>query len=69
MVQEGGSHQPISSILETEIPRTVLGTGLETVLDGLAGGAPAVAICSAEGRMIGYVTRENIGELMVIYGR
>ena len=32
-------------------------------------GAPAVAVCTQAGHMVGYITRENIGELMVIRGR
>ncbi|MBE1282355.1 MAG: CBS domain-containing protein [Rhodobacteraceae bacterium] len=60
---------PVTQILETEIPQVELGTGLEAVLDALHQGAPAVAVTSLQGRMIGYITRENVGELMVIQGR
>ncbi len=56
--------------LDTEdIVTLPLTAGLERVLDGLHQGAPAVVICSAGGQVIGYVTRENIGELMILHGR
>ncbi len=60
---------PATSIMETDIPSVQLTSGLETVLDGLHKGAPAIAVRTAGGRMIGYITRENIGELMVLRGR
>lgn len=58
-----------TAIMATEIPRVTLGTGLETVLDHLHKGAPAIAVCTEHGQMLGYITRENVGELMVIRGR
>ena len=61
--------RPVSGIMDDGIPQMTLGAGLETVLDALHGGAPAVAVCDRGGRMVGYVTRENVGELMVVKGR
>lgn len=61
--------EPATSIMETDIPIVSLTNGLETVLNGLHGGAPAVAVCTKTGHLAGYITRENIGELMVIRGR
>ncbi|CUJ93108.1 Putative zinc metalloproteasec/MT2700 [Ruegeria denitrificans] len=60
---------PATSIMETNIPRVQLTSGLEMVLETLHKGAPAIAVCSQTGKMVGYITRENIGELMVIQGR
>jgi stage IV sporulation protein FB len=60
---------PVASIMEKEIPSVGLAAGLETVLNKLHEGAPAVAVCAAHGQMVGYITAENIGELMVIKGR
>ncbi|MHA6262058.1 site-2 protease family protein [Arenibacterium sp. CAU 1754] len=68
-ITETPGMQPVSTIMTTDIPQIRLATGLETVLDTLHKGHPAVAVTSPEGRMIGYITRENIGELMVIKGR
>lgn len=58
-----------STIMQSEIPTVTLATGLEQVLDHLHQGAPAIAVCSESGAMLGYITRENVGELMVIQGR
>ncbi len=57
------------TIMDTDIPKVLLTTGLNKVLEGLHKGAPAVAVCTRAGQMVGYITRENIGELMVIQGR
>jgi predicted transcriptional regulator len=58
-----------TSIMENDIPQLGLTAGLEAVLEELHKGAPAIAVLGRTGRMIGYITRENIGELMVIRGR
>lgn len=60
---------PVAAIMTRDVPRTKPGAGLETVLDALHGGAPAVAVCDPGGHLLGYVTRENVGELMVVRGR
>ncbi len=53
-----------------DVPAVRLDAGLDEVLDALhQDGAPAVAVTDKSGHMIGYVTRENIGELMVVHGR
>lgn len=61
--------EPAVSIMESGIPQVPLTSGLNKVLDGLHQGAPAIAVCTKAGKMVGYITRENIGELMVIQGR
>ncbi|TDK47413.1 site-2 protease family protein [Antarcticimicrobium luteum] len=69
LAKEGQRTRPVSEIMQTDIPSLTLTTRLEKVLDALYKGAPAVAITDSKGRMVGYVTRENVGELMVINGR
>ncbi|MDY6858378.1 MAG: site-2 protease family protein [Pseudomonadota bacterium] len=60
----------MADIVTTGIPSVALTARLDKALDGLSqGNAPAVAVTDQAGRMIGYITRENIGELMVISGR
>ncbi len=56
----------VAAVMETDLPRASLMDGLEKVLEKLANGAPAVVVLSPEGGLIGYVTRENVGELMVM---
>ena len=54
-------------VMVTEIPTVELTAPLSQVLDGLnAPGVPAVAVADRGGRFLGYVTRENIGEYMVL---
>ena len=64
-----GKARSVGEIAETDIPRVALSAGLEKVLEALATGRPAVAVMARTGGMAGYVTRENIGELMVLRGR
>ncbi|MCA0872064.1 site-2 protease family protein [Seohaeicola saemankumensis] len=61
--------RPVTEIMTADIPRVALATGLETVLATLHDGAPAIAVCTETGQMLGYITRENVGELMVVQGR
>lgn len=62
---EGRATQPVDSAMEHDIPQLALTAPLQDVLDALSG-ADAVAIVGREGQLLGYVTRENIGELMVL---
>jgi stage IV sporulation protein FB len=58
----GGAVQPVPSVRLT--------APLTDVFDALSdGGRPAVAVTDRAGVFLGYVTRENIGELMVIRSR
>jgi len=69
LAQEGPRTRPVSEIMQTDIPVLTLNTRLEKVLDTLYKGAPAVAVTDQRGNMVGYITRENVGELMVVKGR
>ncbi|GAA6198999.1 site-2 protease family protein [Aquicoccus sp. SU-CL01552] len=69
LAQEGPRSRPVSEIMTTGIPSMTLTTRLEKVLNALYQGAPAVTVTDSKGNMIGYITRENVGELMVINGR
>jgi stage IV sporulation protein FB len=52
-----------------DIPAVGLHAPLTAVLDALArADLPAVAVSDRDGRFLGYITRENIGELMVLRG-
>jgi len=54
----------VGEVMQT-VPSVRLTDGLETVLERL-GANPAVAVLDREGHLLGYITRENVGELMVI---
>ena len=61
--------QGSSRRMDREIPRVGLHAPLTEVLDAMAGAtAPAVAVEDRAGAFLGYITRENIGEVMVVRG-
>ncbi|TCP41017.1 site-2 protease family protein [Rhodovulum marinum] len=67
---EGNRMRAVTEAMTEGIPSVPLAAPLDAALDALQdSGAPAVAVVDPSGRMIGYITRENIGELMVISGR
>ncbi|MGR3759231.1 site-2 protease family protein [Roseobacteraceae bacterium NS-SX3] len=68
LAAHGPRSQPVSEIMQADIPQVALTAGLEEVLDALHS-APAVAVCTGSGRLAGYINRENIGEIMVIRGK
>jgi Zn-dependent protease/CBS domain-containing protein len=62
-----GPDTPVIEAMVAEIPSLRAGSRLEEALRRLQGrGAPAVAIVDEMGRLVGYITAENIGELMMI---
>lgn len=64
----GAQPQPgtVAAIMELNVPTLPLTAPMEQVLMAMQAGVSAVAVTGTEGRMVGYITRENIGELMVI---
>lgn len=56
----------VAALMSRDIPVARLADRLDTVLKQMQGRAPAVAILGPTGALIGYVTRENLGELMVV---
>lgn len=67
-IAEGHNSRPVGDAMETDIPALPLTAPLNAALEALAT-HPAVAAVDAQGRVLGYVTRENIGELMVLRAR
>ena len=65
---EGQNTRPVGELMETDIPALPLGAPLQDALEALDH-APAVATTDKAGHVIGYVTRENVGELMMLRGR
>ena len=59
----------ITEIMAADIPAVRMTTPLDKVLTALHQGAPAAAVMSGKGQLVGYITREHVGELMVIRGR
>ncbi len=65
-----GPKPRIADIMTRDIPAVPLTAPLQRALDQLfSSQSPAVAVTDQAGHMIGYITRENIGELMVVAGQ
>ncbi|MDR5651278.1 site-2 protease family protein [Ruixingdingia sedimenti] len=64
----GARGDPVSGAMLREVPAVALDARLDRVLAALQT-APAVAVTDAAGRFIGYVTPDNLGELMMLRGR
>lgn len=56
----------VAAIMTTGIPTLPLTAELTDVLAALQPPTPAVGVTGTDGAVVGYITRENIGELMVI---
>jgi len=66
--ERAGKH--VADVMITDVPAVGLTSPLDAALDALhQADCPAVAVTDGAGHMLGYITRENIGELMVVRGR
>jgi stage IV sporulation protein FB len=62
-----GPETPVIEVMERDIPVVQAGRPLEAALRHLqAGGHGVVAVADRDGRFAGYVTAENLGELMMV---
>ncbi|RME15652.1 MAG: CBS domain-containing protein, partial [Alphaproteobacteria bacterium] len=63
-----GGHRaaPVAEAMTTGIPTVRLQDGLGHVLEALGNGAPAVFVTDRTGALLGYITRENLGEWLVV---
>ena len=68
--EEGRRMRPIGPHVDRTAPAVSLQAPLEEAMEAMAkSGSPAVGVLGPSGGLIGYVTHENIGELMVVSGR
>ncbi len=56
----------VADIMEREVPTASLNEGLTGTLEKMQGGAPAVMVLGRDSGLVGYITRENVGELMIV---
>jgi stage IV sporulation protein FB len=62
-----GSATPVIEAMTPDIPTVTPSGRLESALMLLQGrGTPAVGVVDVDGRLVGYITPENIGELMMV---
>lgn len=68
-LRQGGSREPVVEAMSSDIPVVREHEKLSVALEHLQrGAAPAVGVVDAEDTLVGYVTIENIGELMMLRG-
>jgi stage IV sporulation protein FB len=66
-LSKSGSGTPVIEVMTGDVPTVQGGARLSEALTHLNGrSAPAVGVVDWEGRLLGYVTSENIGELMMV---
>lgn len=66
-LSKSGPSTPVLEVMSTDIPMLETGGRLEKALQLLqTGSAPGVGVNDAQGRFVGYITSENISELMMI---
>jgi Zn-dependent protease/CBS domain-containing protein len=64
---EGGGTTPVLQVMATDVPTVPFSAHLDSALGLLQRArAPMVGVIDAEGRFAGYITAENISELMMI---
>lgn len=70
LAQEGGRALPVDTIMTRDVPVVRAHDRLDKALAAMTQArAPAVGVVDGTGRLIGYITTENIGELMMIDGQ
>jgi Zn-dependent protease/CBS domain-containing protein len=63
----GGPRTPVVEVMTTDIPGVMTGQPLSTAVDRMREAAvPFVAVTDAAGRFLGYVSQENLAELMML---
>jgi stage IV sporulation protein FB len=69
-LRAGGAGTPVAEAMDREIPRIARRTPLAAALAALgrAGGAPAVAVEEAGGRLAGVITPANVADLIAVRG-
>lgn len=66
-MNRGEGRHPVSEAMTRDIPVVPLDAPLEKALDKLGNShVPAVAVTDRGGHFLGYITRENIGEWMLV---
>ena len=67
---EGNRMRRVTTVMQTDMPTLTVRDRLEDAIDAMyRQGAPAVGVTDTRGHLIGYITPENLGELMVVSGR
>ena len=66
-LHQHGPNHPVLDVMDSDIPEVSIATRLDIALDRMQSvNAPAIGVNDADGSLAGYITAENIGELMMI---
>ena len=66
-LSKSGSSTPVIDVMAGDVPTVQSGARLSEALQHLQGrNAPAVGVVDLNARLVGYITSENIGELMMV---
>ena len=66
-LQEGGGARPIADTMISDVPKVPVNAGLDRVYEKLQrGGERFVGVVDAQQRLVGYITAENLAELVMI---
>jgi len=66
-LSKSGAGTPVIDAMASDIPTVPVGSRLEKALKALQQhGAPGVGIVDRDGKLAGYITPENVGELMMV---
>lgn len=67
-MKERGPDTPVLDVMQTDVPTVAVRAKLDTALRSLMeNGRPVVGVIDAQGYLIGLLTLENLGEIMMIH--
>jgi stage IV sporulation protein FB len=66
-LKDQGPETPVLEVMETDIPTVPSRARLETAVKALTEqGKPVVGVVDPQGRLIGMLTAENLGEMLLV---
>ena len=65
-LKERGPDTPVLEVMQTDIPTVRARSKLETALRSLMAKRPVVGVTDGEDRLVGLLTLENLGEMMMV---
>ena len=66
-LREGGPHVPVAAVMQRGVPSVPLGTSFERAFRIMnEAQVPAVLVRDRAGRLVGVITPENVGEMMMV---
>ena len=65
-LKERGPDTPVLEVMQADIPTVTARSKLETALRSLMAKRPVIGVTDAENRLVGLLTLENLGEMMML---